>query len=178
MKVIIFGAGKTGQYLTRTLTIEGHEVTVIETDSAVCSKLNSLYDISVIESNGIKKEIFNKETFDSCDLFIAVTSADELNIMSCSVAKKIGAGITVARIRNEDYGMMDDVMALESLGIDLVIHPEKEISKELLNLVALPNATDVYELYGGKILIVSTIIKENSTIIGKSLKEISKIYDL
>ena len=50
MKVIIYGAGKTGQYLTRILTIEGHEVTVIEPDSAVCSKLSSLYDISVIES--------------------------------------------------------------------------------------------------------------------------------
>jgi len=178
MKVIIFGAGKTGQYLTRVMTIEGHEVTVIETDSAVCSKLNSLYDISIIESDGIKKDVFNEETFDSCDLFIAVTSLDELNIMACSVAKKLGAGLTVARIRNEDYGKMDDVVALQSLGVDLVIHPEKEISKELLNLVSLPNATDVYELYGGKILIVSTIVKANSNIIGKSLKEISKIYDL
>jgi trk system potassium uptake protein TrkA len=103
---------------------------------------------------------------------------DEMNIMACSVAKKSGADKTIARVRNEDYSMMDDVVGLTSMGIDLIIHPEKELSKELTNLVTHPNAIDVYELYEGKILIVSTIIKENSKITGKSLKEISRIYDL
>lgn len=178
MNVIIYGAGKTGQYLTRILTIEGHEVIVIEPDSAVCNKLSSLYDISVIESGGIKRNIFNKEVFADCELFIAVGPVDEMNIMACSVANKVGAKKTIARIRNEEYGLMDDVVDLNALGVDRMIHPEKELSKELLNLVLHPNAIDVYELYNSKILIVSVIIKENSHIIGKSLEEISKTHDL
>jgi trk system potassium uptake protein TrkA len=178
MKVIIYGAGKTGQYLTRILTIEGHEVTVIEPYSAVCSKLRSLYDISIIESGDIKREVFNEEIFGDCELFIAVGPVDEMNIMACSVAKKVGAKKTIARVRNEEYGQMNDVVDLNLLGVDRVIHPEKELSKELLNLVLHPNAIDVYELYNSKILIVSIIIKENSHIIGKSLKEISKTHDL
>ncbi len=178
MKITIYGAGKTGQYLTRVLTIEGHEVTVIEADPSVCNKLRSIYDISVIESRGIKREVFNPENLADCRLFIAVGPVDEMNIMACSIAKKIGASRTVARVRNEDYGMMDEVVDLRDQGIDLVIHPEKELSKELSNLVSLPHAIDVYELYGGKILILSTIVKENSKMVGKSLVEINSIFDL
>jgi trk system potassium uptake protein TrkA len=178
MKVIIYGAGKTGQYLTRVLTMEGHEVTVIEPNSATCEKLRSLYDISIIEGGGIRRDIFNEEVFDSCDLFIAVGPGDEMNIMACSVARKVGAEKTIARVRNEDFGRMDDLVNLNELGVDVVIHPEKELAKELLNLVLHPNAIDVYELYDGKILIVSVIIKENSEIVGKSLGTINQIYDL
>jgi trk system potassium uptake protein TrkA len=178
MKVIIYGAGKTGQYLTRILTIEGREVTVIEPDSAVCHKLSSLYDISVIENGDIKRDVFNEEVFADCELFIAVGPVDEMNIMACSVANKVGAKKTIARIRNEEYGLMNDVVDLDALGVHRIIHPEKELSKELLNLVLHPNAIDVYELYNSKILIVSIIIKENSHIIGKSLGEINKTHDL
>lgn len=88
MNVTIYGAGKTGQYLTRVLTIEGHDVTVIEADPRVCYKLESKYDISLIESRGIKQDVFNKEVFNGCDLFIATSHVDELNIMACSVAEK------------------------------------------------------------------------------------------
>jgi len=178
MKVIIYGAGKTGQYLTRVLAIEGHDVTVIEPNNAICNKLSSQYDISVIVSGDIKRSAFNEEIFFGCDLFIAVGPVDEMNIMACSVAKKVGARVTIARVRNEEYGIMDDVVNLYTLGIDMVIHPEKEVSKELLNLVLHPHAIDIYELYEGKILIVSTIIKENSPIVGKSLIDISQIFDL
>jgi len=178
MNIFIFGAGKTGRYLTRVLTIEGHEVTVIEPNIAVCNKLSAQYDISVIESSGIKKEVFNEETFSPCELFIAVSLVDELNIMACSVAKKLGVEKAIARVRNEDYDTLDNVADLTALGVDLVIHPEKEVSRELVNLVTHPNAIDVYELYGGKLLIVSIVVKENSNIVGKSLVEINKLYDL
>jgi trk system potassium uptake protein TrkA len=178
MKVIIYGAGKAGQYLTRVLTMEGHELTVIEPNIATCEKLRALYDISIIESGGIRRDVFNREIFASCELFIAVGPVDEMNIMACSVAKKVGAKKTVARVRNEEFALMNNLVDLHSLGVDLVIHPEKELAKELLNLVLHPNAIDVYELYDGKILIVSILIKENSQIVGKSLANISKIYDL
>lgn len=178
MNIFIYGAGKTGRYLIRVLTMEGHEVTVIEPDIGVGNKLKSLYDISVIESRGIKKDVFNEDVFAPCELFIACCPVDELNIMACSAAKKLGTGKAIARIRNEDYAVLDHVADLTMLGVDLVIHPEKEVSRELINLVAHPNAIDVYELYEGKLLIVSVLVKEDSKIVGKSLLEINKLYDL
>ena len=178
MRITIFGAGKTGQYLTRMLTIGGHEVTVIESDSATCDKLNSLYDISVIESDGIKQEVFNRENFENCDLFVAVSSVDEKNILACTIARKVGATKAIARIRNEDYCTMEEVINLRAMGIDEVIHPEKELSKELVNMVLHPNAIDVQQFYNGRILVVSTIVKENAGIAAKSLKEINSIFGL
>jgi trk system potassium uptake protein TrkA len=160
------------------LTIGGHEVTVIESDGPTCDKLNSLYDISVIESKGIRQDVFNREKFEHCDLFVAVSSGDEKNILACTIARKLGAGKAIARIRNEDYCTMEEVINLRAMGIDEVIHPEKELSKELVNMVLHPNAIDVQQFYNGRILVVSTIVKENAGIAGKSLMEINSVFDL
>ena len=110
MKIIIYGGGKTGLYLTRRLTLEGHDVSVIEKEEAACQKISSQYDVAVIKSAGIKLDVFNREVFDGCDLFIAVSSVDELNIMSCSTAKKLGTPRTVARVRNSDYEQMQELL--------------------------------------------------------------------
>ena len=178
MNIIIFGAGKVGQYLTRIFSIEDHNITVIEADSKKCNKMSSLYDISIINSEGIKKDVFNADFFSKCELFIAVSPADELNIIACSIAKKLGVNRIIARIRNNDYDLMDDVIDLKFLGIDMIIHPERELAKEIINLVSHPNAIDVNELYKGKLIIASTIIQEKSTIAHKSLIEIAGIHNL
>jgi trk system potassium uptake protein TrkA len=160
------------------LTIGGHEVTVIESDGDTCEKLNSLYDISIIESEGIKQDVFNRENFEHCDLFIAVSFVDEMNILACNIARKVGAAKAIARIRNEDYCTMEEIINLRDMGIDEVIHPEKELSKELVNMVQHPNAIEVQQLYNGRILVVGTTVKESAGIAGKSLKEINSIFDL
>ena len=178
MKIIIYGGGKTGHYLTRRLTLEGHDVSVIEKDEAACQNISSHYDVAVIKSSGIKLDVFNKEIFAGCDLFIAVSSVDELNIMSCSIAKKLGIPRTVARVRNEDYEQMQKLLDINSLGVDLIIYPENELANELIDLIKYPNAIDVHQLFKGEVLILSTIIKENSKIVGKSISEISEIFSL
>ncbi len=178
MNIIIYGAGKTGQYLTKIMSAEGNDITLIESNPVICNRLRSLLDVSIIESLGIKKDVFNREIFDHCDLFIGVSSVDELNILSCSAAKKLGAKKVVARVRNDDYDFMEDIIDLDHFGIDLIIHPEKELSKELVNLLRYPSAIDVYELHREKIMLVSTIVCSRSNIIGKSLSEISKMYPM
>lgn len=174
MNIIIFGAGKTGQYLTKIFSVESHDVTVIEQDSEICSKLSSTFDASVIQSEGIKRNVFNKQNFSQADLFIAVTSVDELNIMACSFADKLGAKKTIARVRNEDYDKMEEIIDIESHGVDLVIHPEKELTKELINLVKYPDALDIYEVLDGKLLITSLKVKEDTVLAQSKLSELPK----
>jgi len=178
MNIIIYGAGKTGQHLARSLSSEGNDIIVVEKSPVLCSKLEKHLDATIIESQGIKKDVFNEEVFEECDLFIAVSSVDELNILSCSAAKKVGADKVVARIRNDDLDFLDEMIDLDEMGIDLVIHPEKELSAELENLLEYPAAIDVYELYNKKVMLVSTKVCTKSDIIGKSLGEISKLYSL
>ncbi|MCK4888857.1 MAG: NAD-binding protein, partial [Candidatus Aminicenantes bacterium] len=178
MNIIIYGAGKTGQHLARSLSSDGNDIIVVEKNPVLCSKLEKHLDATIIESQGIKKEVFNKDVFEECDLFIAVSSVDEMNILSCSAAKKLGADKVVARIRYDDLNFMDELIDLDDMGIDLIIHPEKELSAELENLLEYPSAIDVYELYNKKIMLVSTEVCSKSDIIGKSLGEISKLYSL
>ena len=178
MKIIIFGAGKTGQYLARSLSTDGNDIILVEKNPILCTRLQRHMDATIIESHGINKDVFNKDVFEECDLFIAVSSVDELNILSCSSAKKVGADKVVARVRNDDLDFLDEMIDLDDMGIDLIIHPEKELSAELENLLEYPAAIDVYELYNKKIMLISTQVCSKSDIIGKSLEEISKLYSL
>ena len=175
MNIIIYGAGKTGQYLAKSLSSEGNDIIVVEKNPLLCSRLQRHLDATIIESAGISKEVFNEEVFEECDLFIAVSSVDEMNILSCTAAKKLGANRVVARIRNDDLDFLDEMIDLDEMGIDLIIHPEKELSHELENLLEYPSAIDVYELYNKEIMLISTMVCSKSDIIGKSLGEISKL---
>ena len=89
MNIIIYGAGKTGQYLTKIMSAEGNDITLIECNPVICKRLRSTLDVSIIESQGIKTDVFNREVFTDCDLFLGVSSVDELNILSCSAAKNL-----------------------------------------------------------------------------------------
>ncbi len=91
MNIIIFGAGKTGQYLAKSLSSEGNDIIVVEKNrSSMCTSLQRHLDATIIESQGINKEVFNEEVFAECDLFIAVSSVDELNIFHVQLQKKAG----------------------------------------------------------------------------------------
>ncbi|MDY0295701.1 MAG: Trk system potassium transporter TrkA [Acidobacteriota bacterium] len=178
MDIVIFGAGKTGQYLARTWSSEGNDITLIESDPDLCERLRDQLDVMVIESRGIKREVFNSESLGDCDLFIAVSSNDEMNILSASVAKKIGAHKTVVRVRDDRLGFMDELIDLDYFGIDMIVHPEMELSREIENLLSFPSAIDVYEFYNGRIMLLSTLVGADSPILGKSLAEISTLFSL
>ena len=178
MDIIVFGAGKTGEYLARVFASEGNNVTIVDKDGEKCKKIESAIDVTALQFDGIKKEFFNKEHFHHVDLFIAVTAVDELNITACTIAKKLGTTTTIARIRNEDYDQFKDIIDLSKEGVDLIIHPEKELTKELINLVSYPEALDIYNISKGDLYILATELKRNSPFVGRSLTEISKDIDL
>ena len=178
MNIVIFGAGKTGQYLARTWSSEGNDIILIESNPVLCERLRNQLDVMIIESRGIKRDVFSRKNFAACDLFIAVSSNDEMNILSSSVAKKIGAEKTVARIRDDRLSFMDELIDLNYFGIDMIVHPEMELSREIENLLAYPSAIDVYEFYNGRIMLLSTMVTAESSIVGKSLAEIATMYSL
>ena len=103
MNVIIVGGGKVGVMLTGLLSEEGHSVTVIDTASKLVENIVNDYDVMGACGNGATASVLNEAGVSQCDIFIAVTGSDELNIMSCIIASKIGAKHTIARVRNTEY---------------------------------------------------------------------------
>ena len=103
MKIAIVGNGKVGFALAKQLDQEGHDVTIIENKSKVLEDTMNRLDIIGVCGNGANVEVLKEAQVKDCELLIAATSQDEVNILSCMLAKKLGTKNTIARIRNPEY---------------------------------------------------------------------------
>ena len=133
MNIVIVGDGKVGTTLVEYLSMEGHNIVVIDDNQKILEQLVNSYDVMGVCGNGANCEVQLEAGVDSADLFIAVTSSDELNILSCLMAKKAGAGHTVARVRNPDY-LNQIPFFKDALGISMIVNPEAETATEILRL--------------------------------------------
>ena len=103
MRITIVGGGKVGFSLAQHLTLEKHEITLIDPDEAVVEKISNTLDVICYVGNGASFSVLREVGIESCDLLIAVTASDELNMLACLSAHKLGAGNTIARVRNPEY---------------------------------------------------------------------------
>ena len=130
MKIIIVGDGKLGSTLTEQLSSEGHDITVIDHQSSVLNNSVNMHDVIGIQGNGASYDIQMEAGVPRSDLVIAATSSDELNILCCIVAKKLGAKNTIARVRNPEYSKQLQMMR-DELGLSMVVNPEREAAREI-----------------------------------------------
>ena len=173
MKIVIVGAGKVGTNLVKLLADEDHSVTVIELESKLTESLVEDHDVIGYCGNGAAFSVQEEAGVDRCDLFIAVTGSDELNIMSCMVASKIGAKKTVARVRNTDYS--DQLLFMQNkLGIDLLINPEFESAADIARTIEFPAATKIETFAKGRIDLAEITVPEGSPLDGIMLRDIRK----
>src|SRR5665648_604124 len=124
MRVVIVGAGKLGFSLAERLAAEEHEVIVIERDEERRLIVQNSLDVMAIVGNGANPQFLIDSVSKHADLLVAVTDSDEVNMIACMAAKKIGIPQTIARVRNVEYAGADQFNFNQSLGIDLAINPE------------------------------------------------------
>ena len=122
MRIVIVGAGKVGMALTQQLSQE-HNVTVIDQAPRLINNIINIHDVMGICGNGASYEVQKEAEVDKAELLIATTSSDEINILACLVAKKLGVKHTIARIRNPEYEKQLRFMR-EELGLSMSINPE------------------------------------------------------
>ena len=103
MKIVFVGAGKIGEILCRDLSTEGNDITLIEQDPKILDRILAVSDIMGIVGNGANREVLGDAGVHDADIFIAVTTNDEINLISSVMAKKMGAKYTIARVRNPEY---------------------------------------------------------------------------
>lgn len=176
MKVIIVGGGKVGELLCADFSNIFKEVTIIDTNELRVDKLVELYDINGLLGNGANYEILLEADAANADMFISVTASDEINMISCITAKKMGAKYAIARIRNPEYSKTKEFLK-ESLGIDLMVNPEYEAAKQIFNMLKYPTATKVESFSGNKFNIIEVVINKNSILNGISLMDSKDIID-
>ena len=177
MKVIVIGDGKVGRAIVEHACQEGHEVIVIDKNSAVVEELVNQYDVMGMCGNGASYEIQKSAGVANADLVVAATSSDETNILSCLVAKNLGAKSTIARVRSYEYNNQINLFKSD-LGITKTINPEKEAALEIMKIINFPEAIRVDNFANGNVDLIELYIPENSPLIGQTLYTISQKYQV
>ena len=150
MKVIIIGTGKVGKAILEHMSKEGHDLCIIDSNPKIIDDLVNRYDISGVSGNGASYETQKRAGVNKADVVITCTSSDEVNILACMVAKKIGAKNTIARIRNKDYYEQINFMKID-LGLSMIINPEQEAANEIVRILDFPQALKIDTFAKGKV---------------------------
>lgn len=176
MKIIIVGGGKVGKTIIESMLKEKHEVILVDNDPAVVGNVTNLYDVMGICANGTEYEKLLEAGADKADLFIAVTGSDELNMLSCFAAKKIGARHTVARVRNSEYNTASWGFMKQQLEISMAVNPEKLAAEAIYDILKLPSATKVESFTARSFEMIEIIVKKGSAIDGMTLVDLRKKF--
>ena len=173
MKIVIIGLGTIGKTILKNLSGEGHTITIIDDDKRIIEDLIEKYDVLGVVGNGASMDIQNEAGVRDADLVIVLTQSDELNILACLVAKKVGAKNTVARVRNPDYRKQITVMK-DDLGIAMVVNPEQETANEIFNIINLPSVNQIEHFAKGRVSLVEIVAERGCSLIGETLISIGK----
>ncbi len=173
LTVIVVGVGNVGFAITEQLSREGHRITVIDKDAEAVKKISDAYDVLGIVGNGSSYRVLMEAGIEQSDLIIAVTDSDELNLLCCTIAKKVGNCAAIARVRNPDYS--GELTYLRSrLNISMIINPELEAAHEIARLLRLPGAISINSFAKGHAELVKFKISDDSPLAGKSLMQLQQ----
>ena len=172
MKIIIAGCGKIGSTLISSLVAEGHDIVAIDNNPAVISELTNIYDVMGICGNGVDSDILEEAGITECDLFVSVAGSDELNMLSCFLARKLGAKHTVARIRTPEYNDKSLGIMKNHLELSLTINPERLAAHDLFNILKFPSAVKIESFSRRYLEIIEIRLKEDSLLDGIKLCDI------
>ena len=171
MKIIVVGDGKVGLTLTEQLSKEEHDIVVIDKNPTVLQNSQETFDVMVVPGNGASRQILLEAGAQDADLVIAATSADEINLLCCLTAKKLGCTHTIARVRNPEYaGQL--VFLKDELGLSMVINPEATAAREMFQILQFPSFLNRDRFAKGRVEIVELKVEKGCTIIGKYLHEL------
>lgn len=178
MKIIIAGCGEVGTHLAKLLSREGQDITVIDEDSSKLTILDSNYNLLTVQGRTTSFNTLRQAGVEGCDLFIAVTPFETRNIVSCAIARSLGAEKTVARVDNFEFKDKANKDFFISLGIDDVIYPEYLAALEIITALRHNWVRHWFELHEGELILVGVKLRDNAPLIGKYLKDLGRtIHD-
>lgn len=173
MRIVIIGVGKVGMTLTEFLSVEGNDVTLIDVDQETIDHAVNSFDVNGIVGNGVSFTVQEEAGVSHADVVIATTYSDEINMLCCLVAKKIGVRHTVARIRDPDYSRQFSFL-LGEMGLDMIVNPELETAREISRLLRYPYAIRIDTFAKGKVDLAEMKIAAASPLDGIQISDIQR----
>ncbi len=170
MNIIIVGCGKVGISLAERLSAEGHDLVMVDISAKKVEEVSNRFDLMGVVGNGASFTVQQEAGVEKADLFIAVTQADELNLLCCLMAKKSGCD-TIARVRNPMYSQEIGFIR-EQLGISMIINPELTAAREIAKLLKFPSAIKIDTFAKGRVELLRFRLKPEIGFGGKTIMEV------
>ena len=176
MKIILVGCGTIGTTIISSLVAEGHDIVAIDNDNDFLNEITNVYDVLGICGNGADSDVLFEANTADADLFVAVTGSDELNMLACFLARKMGAKHTIARVRNPEYNDSSLSFMKDSLELSMCINPELLTARELYKILKFPSAVKIEKFSRGNLEMLEFRLKSESALDGVSLMEMRQKY--
>ena len=179
MQVIICGAGQVGFNIARYLSTENADITVIDQSSELVGKVTELLDVKGLVGFASHPDILEQAGAADADMIIAVTYADEVNMVACQICHSIfDVPTKIARIRHHSYldPMWADLFSRDHMPIDVIISPEIEVAKAIERRLEIPGAFDVHPLANGKVSLIGVHCTPETPILDTPLRELTALF--
>jgi len=173
MKIIILGAGTVGSSLAEHLTSEANDITLVDQNDELLRTLSDHLDIRTVHGNASYPDVLRQAGAEDADMLIAVTDADEVNMIACQVAYTLFHTPTkIARVRALEYLSQKKLFAQDALPIDVLISPEQLITESIHRLIEYPGALQVMDFADGQVQLVGVRAYYGGPMVGNELRRI------
>ncbi len=169
MKIVIAGAGDMGTHLAKMLSGNGHDLTVVDVDPKALVEVGNLVDVVTVEGDTTQFSVLRKSGVRRCDLFIAVRSVENDNILSAVMAKQLGAKKAIARVDSSEYLEPNSKEVFIDMGIDYLFYPEQIAAREVINLLGHTSSTEYVDFAAGKLSMVAFRLELTSPLLGRTV---------
>lgn len=167
MKIVIAGAGDMGTHLAKMLSGNGHDITVADVDPKALVEVDNLVDVVTVEGDTTQFSVLRKAGVRRCDLFIAVRSVENDNILSAVMAKQLGAKKAIARVDSNEYLEPNSKEIFIDMGIDYLFYPEQIAAREVINLLGHTSTSEYVDFAAGKLSMVAFRLELTSPLLGR-----------
>lgn len=179
MKVIICGAGQVGFNIARYLAQEDNDVTVVDQSAELTRKISDTLDVKAINGFASHPNVLAQAGAADADMLIAVTQADEVNIVACQVAHSLFDVTTkIARIRQQGYleDKWANLYSRDHVPIDVVISPELEVARAIARRLRVPGAFDMISLVDDKVKLTGVRCGEDCPVVNTPLRQLTQLF--
>jgi trk system potassium uptake protein len=173
--VVIIGAGEVGWYLAQRLGAESHDVVVIEQDEVIARALGDELDVQTVVGSGTHPSILRTARVERADLVAGVTQDDEVNMIASALSKQLGAKQTVVRLQTDELRGPEGSALRDLVDADLIIDPDADTAEEILRLVSVSGADEVYPMASGNLVVLGAVIGPASPMVGQRLEDIGSV---
>ncbi|KPL11706.1 hypothetical protein AMJ85_03295 [candidate division BRC1 bacterium SM23_51] len=173
MNILIVGAGNIGSHIAEFLSADGHDISVIDHDSARLTEVGDSLDVQTLRGNATDPAVLEQAQIEECQLFLAMTNCDEVNLIAAMTAKRLGAARTVARVGRPWFLHHAEVRYRSALDIDLIISPGRETAHEIAKHIEQPDALALEEFARGRVQMRQIRLEPPNPYIGQVLRDLS-----